>query len=91
MLKGKTESGFAFKIDEEVRDDMELLENLTRIDEGETELTPKVIESLLGKEQKKALYDFCRGKSGRVSATRVMMELKSIFENINKSEDDTKN
>ena len=91
MLKGKTESGFAFKIDEETRDDMELLEYVTRIDAGEAQFVPQVLESLLGAEQKKKLYDHCRGKSGRVSATRVFDELKNIFTEIQKSEDDTKN
>lgn len=91
MVKGKTETGFSFKIDEEVRDDMELLENLTRMDAGETQLAPKILESLLGAEQKKKLYEHCRGESGRVSATRVFVELKSIFDEIQKSNDDTKN
>ena len=70
---------------------MELLENITRLDAGEAELVPQVLESLLGADQKKRLYEHCRGKSGRVSATRVFGELKSIFTEIQKSEDDTKN
>lgn len=91
MVRGKTESGFSFKIDDEVRDDMELLENLTRMDAGETQLAPLILESLLGAEQKKKLYDHCRSKSGRVSATKVFIELKSIFEEVNKSDDNIKN
>lgn len=91
MVKGKTESGFSFKIDDDVRDDMELLENLTRMDAGETQLAPLILESLLGAEQKKKLYEHCRGTSGRVSATKVFVELKSIFDEIHKSDDDTKN
>ena len=91
MVRGKTESGFSFKIDDEVRDDMELLENLTRMDAGETQLAPLILESLLGAEQKKKLYEHCRSEKGRVSATKVFAELKSIFEEINKSDDNTKN
>lgn len=91
MLKGKTDSGFSFSIEEEARDDMELLENITKLDAGQRELLPDVLVGLLGQEQKDKLYDYCRGKSGRVSATKVFMELKSIFAAIEKSEDDVKN
>lgn len=91
MIKGKTASGFNFKIDEEARDDMELLELLTDMDRGETSQAPKVVEMLLGAEQKKALYEHCRGKSGRVSATRVFEELTAIFNEIGKTDSDTKN
>ena len=91
MIKGKTATGFSFSIDEDARDDMELLETITRIDDGETQLAPKVIGLLLGEEQKKKLYDHCRGKSGRASATRVFEELKSIFDELGKTDSETKN
>lgn len=91
MVKGKTASGFQFKIYEEARDDMELLENITKFDAGHKELLPDVLVGLLGQEQKDKLYDHCRGKSGRVSATKVFEELKSIFDVIQNSEDDLKN
>ena len=91
MIKGITSGGFSFKIDEEARDDMELLETISQLDSGEMELLPKVIEMLLGKKQKDALYEHCRGKSGRVSAKKVMNEIKSIFDNIKESESKTKN
>ena len=87
MTKGKTATGFSFKIDAEARDDMELLENITRFDAGEHTLLPKLIEELLGKEQKERLYDHCRGKSGRVSARMVISETKAILEEIQKSND----
>ena len=91
MLRGKTATGFAFKIDEGVRDDMELLEAVTNYDAGDKQLMPKILESLLGKDQKAKLYEHCRGKNGRVSATMVFQELSYIFEEIQKSDSEEKN
>lgn len=92
MAKGKTVTGFEFDVDEEVRDDMELLESLTRLDRGEVGVLPDVMVSLLGEEQKKRLYDHCRSEKGRVSSKRVMQELASIFKAIEKKDDpDLKN
>ena len=91
MLKGKTATGFAFKIEDEARDDMEMLENLTAISKGDVSLVPETIEMLLGKDQKKKLYDHCRGKTGRVSSRKVMEEVNSIFDAAAESENDLKN
>ena len=91
MLKGKTASGFSFSISEEARDDMELLENITKYDAGHRELLPDILVGLLGQAQKDKLYNHCRGKSGRVSATKVFEELQSMFGVIQQSNDDVKN
>lgn len=91
MLKGKTASGFSFKITEDTRDDMELLESISRYDAGERQILPMILKALLGEDQKAKLYEHCRGKNGKVSATKVLEEVRNIFEEINKSEDDTKN
>lgn len=91
MLRGKTASGFSFRIDEGVRDDMELLEAITAYDAGERDKMPMILEALLGADQKKKLYEHCRGKNGRVSAKAVLLEIKSIFDEIQKSHDETKN
>jgi|GEM_PF-521680 len=81
MTEGKTKSGFAFKIDEDVRDDMELLEGFIDLDDGDMKALPKCIIALLGKEQKIALYNHCRSeKTGRVSASKVMKEVKEILD-----------
>ena len=91
MLKGKTATGFVFKIEDEARDDMEMLENLTAISKGDISVLPETLEMFLGKEQKKKLYDHCRGKSGRVSSAKVMEEVKSIFDEIGKTDTEIKN
>lgn len=90
-MKGTTSTGFSFDIDEDVKDDMELLEALCAVDGGDVQALPTVLVSVLGKEQKKALYDHCRTEKGRVSSQLVMLELKEIFEAVNESESPLKN
>lgn len=76
----KTESGFEARIDVNALDDMELLEDLARMDAGEQWLAARVVVRLLGPAQKKALYDFCRDpETKRVSVTRVSEVLSELF------------
>ena len=89
MIEGKTKSGFAYAIDDEVRDDMELLEGFISLDNGDMTSLPKCIIALLGKDQKEALYDHCRSeKTGRVSAKMVMAEVGEI---LNSAQEEVKN
>lgn len=89
MVEGTTKSGFKFSVDPEAVKDMEFLELV-----GEAEANPtrlgKMYECLLGKEQKKALYDHVRNKNGRVLIDDIKNESDEIFEAINNSEE-TKN
>ncbi len=83
MTEGKTKSGFAYVIDDDVRDDMELLEGFIALDNGDMTSLPQCITSLLGDEQKRALYDHCRSeKTGRVSAKKVMAEVGEILNDV---------
>lgn len=79
MIQGTTASGFAFEIADEAADDMEILEGLCQIDAGQIGGLMKVIERLLGSEQKARLYAFCE-VDGRVSAKRVIEALREIME-----------
>ncbi len=83
MIKGKTTSGFEFKLEDDVLDDYELLEDLQKIDEGETGRVVDMVEKLLGKEQKDALKNHVRSVTGRVSAKRLMEEVSEIFQSCN--------
>nr|DAJ26463.1 MAG TPA: hypothetical protein [Caudoviricetes sp.] len=78
MIKGKTVSGFVYEIDEHRLDDMELLELVAEADENMT-LMPKVLSKLLGKKQKKRLYDFCREKNGNVPVEKTVRVMEEIF------------
>ena len=81
MLKGKTSAGFVYEVDPVVLDDMELVEDLAEVDENPLKL-PKVITTVLGKEQKKAFYDFYR-KDGRVSIGTISAAFVEILSTSN--------
>lgn len=76
----KTKSGFEAVIDPAALDDMELLEDMARMDAGEEWLAARVVTRLLGAEQKRKLYEFCRSpETGRVSVTKVSEVLMELF------------
>ena len=80
MITGETKSGFRFEIDDDATDDMEILENIARLENGDMSVVPAILAQLLGEAQKKALYEFCRKENGRVSAVKVMSAVKEIFD-----------
>lgn len=80
MKRGKTSTGFSYALADDVFDDMELLEALIAIDNGNVSTLPDVVTRLLGEEQKKKLYDHCRGESGKVAVSRIGQELGEMFQ-----------
>lgn len=85
-MKGKTKSGFEYKISKERLDNYELLEAI-----GELETNPlilsKIVIMLLGKKQTAALKDHLRTEDGFVPAEKMTEEITEIFE----SQSSTKN
>lgn len=79
MISGKTKSEFEFEMDDQSLNDMELIENLKAVDKGDITVLPEILNSLLGKEQKKKLYDHVRTEAGRVPMELVAAELNDIF------------
>ena len=92
-ITGKTKSGFQFSIEEEARDDMELLESIIKLDKGDYTAITDVVVRLLGDKQKEKLYEHCRDKkTGRVRVTKICDEVEAIFTAVeNQDESDTKN
>ena len=85
MITGTTSGGFDFEIEEEALDDMELLDALVELENGSLEAVSVIGERLLGKKQRRALYDCLRDpETGRVAvaaATGGIMEiLKTVRE-----------
>lgn len=91
MLSGKTTTGFAFKIDDDAKDDYDLLNAFTRLQAGHNEVLDEAVELLLGKEQKNKLREHCRSKSGRVLASKIIKEVEEIINIIGNSDSDVKN
>lgn len=92
-LKGTTATGFSFEIDEEARDDYELLIALGDLEKNPEQLWKMhdVAVTLLGVEGEKKLCEHCRGKSGRVLSSKIAEEIRNIFDVLKDGESDTKN
>ena len=86
MKTGTTSTGFAFQFDEQNADDMRMVELIAVSDDDSASefqklaASTKILEMLLGKEQKAALYEHI-GKShnGRVPVVDLMNALKEIM------------
>ena len=78
MRSGTTSSGFKFKIDEVDLNDMEFIEIMAEAEENPLKY-PKMVERMLGKEQKQKLYDHVRTKKGRVPPDAIDKEVEEIF------------
>lgn len=80
-IKGKTASGFEYKIEAKRLNDMELLEVFAELDTNPVAL-PRALEMLFGREEKKALYDHVRTKSGEVPIDSIEKELSEILSSV---------
>ena len=81
MKNGTLENGFAFQIDEEALDDMELLDAMAEAEGGDALKVSKVMLKVLGKEQRDALYEHLRNEAGRVPVEAAMNALVEILNN----------
>lgn len=82
MINGKTKSGFEFELEDDALNDMELLEDLAKIDEGGKESIvgmPKVLVRLLGEDGKQRLYNHVRNEKGRVTVDAVLAEFEDVL------------
>lgn len=77
-MKGVTKTGFTFELKPEVLDDMELLDAIAEIDSNPL-IISKVLKTILGEQQRSALYEHLRGEDGRVSVKAVSAAVADIF------------
>lgn len=80
MIRGKLKSGFQYEIDEKSLDNMEFIEALADAEGDDPLAFIKVINILLGKEQKLALYNILRNKDGRVPIEATAQAVAEIME-----------
>lgn len=80
MYKGKTSSGFEFEIDENAADNMELVDALAEAADDDVLAVSAVGKILLGKEQRKRLYDHIRKEGGRVPVKDAVSEIMEILQ-----------
>ena len=78
----KLNDGFELDLDETVLDDMELLEDFAAMNDGDAYAMTAAVKRLLGKENKKKLYDHLRDASGRVSTTAVGNAIFELMQSV---------
>lgn len=87
VISGVTESGFEFEISANALDDYELMEMIAELDDGKMQNLPKIIDYILGKEQKKALMEYLRedGKVPMSAMTKAFFEIMGAIKEGKKS------
>lgn len=66
MKKIVLENGLELEVNEQSLNNMELLDALEEMTDGNELAISKVVKLMLGKENRKKLYDYIRDKDGRV-------------------------
>lgn len=79
MVNGKTKTGFAFSIDENAMNDMELVDVLADKEIDDAFRMSYILKRLLPADQCKRLYDHVRTEHGRVPVDAVVAEIEDIF------------
>ena len=81
MKKIKLDSGLVLEIRENVMDNMELLDDLVDLDEGNGYAISRVVGRILEKPEKKKLYDSLR-TDGVTPVSKVVEAMKEIFDKL---------
>lgn len=79
MLKGKTKSGFEYEVADAAMNNYELVEVLAEVDTNAL-LLPKLVNMLLGGEQKNRLLEHLRTEDGNVPIDAISAEIMEIFQ-----------
>ena len=86
MIQGKTESGFQYELNDNVLNNMELVDAIADLDDrGSLFALSRVCLLLVGKEQRKLLYDHVRTEDGRVPNNDVEREVIEILRGCGKA------
>ncbi|MBQ9008189.1 MAG: hypothetical protein IJ088_02495 [Clostridia bacterium] len=78
-MKITLKSGVELQVDRSFMDDMELLDDLMAADRGDGMAISRILDRILDKDNKKALYDSLR-ENGRVKVSRVVSAFLEILE-----------
>ena len=90
MIAGTTAKGFKYEIPEKRLHNMRLVEVLARVDTEPT-LIPRLLDLLLGKDQKEAMYDFFEDEDGIVLESDITEAVAEIFDKAAAEDPDVKN
>ena len=79
VMKIAMKSGLTLQVDRNFMDDMEFLDDLMAADRGDGIAISRILDRILDKENKKALYDSLR-EDGRVKVSSVVSAFLEILE-----------
>ena len=78
-MKVTLKDGFVLEVADNAADNMELVDALAEMQEEDPLAVSRVSLLVVGKPQRKALYDHLRGEDGRVPVAAVNDVLTEIF------------
>lgn len=81
MKKIKLDSGLVLEIKDSVMDNMELLDDLVELDDGNGYAISRIVGRILEKPEKKKLYDSLR-VDGVTPVSTVVNAMKEIFDKL---------
>lgn len=81
MKKIRLENGLNIEIQDNVTNNMELLDDLVDLDEGNGYAISRIVGRILSKDEKKKLYDHLR-VDGAVPVDKVVDAMKEIFDKL---------
>ena len=81
MRKVKLDSGLNLTVKDDVMDNMELLDDLVELDEGNGYAISRVLNRMLDPEEKKKLYEHLR-ENGVTKVSKVITAMKEIFDKL---------
>lgn len=81
MKDVRLESGLNIKVKDSVMDNMELLDDLVALDEGNGYAISRVLSRMLDPEEKKKLYDHLR-VDGVTRVSAVVQAMREIFDKL---------
>ncbi len=75
--------GYEGDVDENSVNDMEFLDALTDLQEGDPTALSKMCSLLFTKSEKKRFYDACRNESGRAEPEKVSEQITELLKQLN--------
>lgn len=79
-LEGELSCGFKYSVDPEYFDNVELLDALEDIENGETMTYRRVIVLIFGEDGRRQLYDCLRDERGVVRTDAIIKALQEFFD-----------
>ena len=75
-----TDTGFKSDVNRDALNDVELLDDIIDMNNGELISVHRIVDKVIGKEQRAALYDHVRDDKGVVKLDAISAELTNIFD-----------